>query len=323
MDHWGEWLTDHRNRPCGTCGRAGGRSRNQRLPDEVREPPRLFFFHLQPRGWRHSHFQQLGGCLGQLGIWIARSVCLRHKWPTARSHNRTPWWTMTMNFWDTSGRSTYTPSSMNGSSSWLTSLSFASHSSETPWVSFSSYLKCILFSRNLCASYTFHNFFFECARGLCFGVKIAWCHNGKKKKVVQIFFWCSLEHQCGCRIWRKMHWSACASKRSSNTPDWKTTDVFEDTDCGNDGSLISHCGVVEKALWAINWWKQLWGTDWRRNSQCCHFCLNFIYSVLYSDVFALTFTIDYISNTCERFHAALWSVRALGMQSHAEEAFIH
>lgn len=65
--------------------------------------------------------RHLEGCPGSPGIWIARTVCLLHMWPTARSYTRSPLWMTTRNFWDTSGESTCTPSSMNGFSSWLTS----------------------------------------------------------------------------------------------------------------------------------------------------------------------------------------------------------
>lgn len=65
--------------------------------------------------------RHLEGCPGSPGIWIARTVCLLHMWLTARSYTRSPLWMTTRNFWDTSGESTCTPSSMNGFSSWLTS----------------------------------------------------------------------------------------------------------------------------------------------------------------------------------------------------------
>lgn len=65
--------------------------------------------------------RHLGGCPGSPGIWTARTVCLLHMWPTARSYTRTPLGMTTRNFWDTSGESTCTPSSTNGFSSWLTS----------------------------------------------------------------------------------------------------------------------------------------------------------------------------------------------------------
>lgn len=81
--------------------------------------------------------QHLRGCLGSPAIWIATSVCLMpHMWPTARSCAGTPPWTKTTNFSGTSGPSTCTRSSMNGFSSWLTSLCSSSHSLETRSVSY-------------------------------------------------------------------------------------------------------------------------------------------------------------------------------------------
>lgn len=79
--------------------------------------------------------KQLEGCLGSLGIWIAKSVCPLHMWPTARSYICTPLWMRTMNFWDTSGESICIPSSMNGFLLWLTLLCSSFHSLETPLVS--------------------------------------------------------------------------------------------------------------------------------------------------------------------------------------------
>lgn len=80
--------------------------------------------------------QHLRGCLESPAIWIATSVCLPHMWPTARSCAGTPPWTKTTNCSGTSGPSTCTRSSMNGFSSWLTSLCSSSHSLETRSVSY-------------------------------------------------------------------------------------------------------------------------------------------------------------------------------------------
>lgn len=164
----------------------------------------------------HKH---LGGCLGSLGIWIARIVYPRHMWPIARSHICTLW--MRTNFWDTSGESTYTPSSMNGFSLWLTLLCSSSHSLETRWVSFDvlSFFCCLFpFMRRLISPAKVVQLLENVNEHIAIR-KIKLCYSDSKYKILQFVFWCSVESQLLMEKEDKSeHVSQCRSKCSEFDP---------------------------------------------------------------------------------------------------------
>ena len=127
---------------CGVCGVCGARYRRATV---ARRP------YLQPArstdarsnsggcgGVHHGRRTDTSGtCLASLGTWTARIVYLLHMWPIpARSCTCAhPPWMRTTNFSDTSGESTYTPSSTSGFSSWLTLSCSSCHSLGTRLVS--------------------------------------------------------------------------------------------------------------------------------------------------------------------------------------------